>query len=446
VDDLRPDLGSYLGREVGTPHMDRLAASGLRFTSAWCQQALCNPSRASFLTGCRPLTTGVTDLKTHFREALPNVPTLPQWFKEHGYHTRAIGKIEHGNLVDEVSWSVPNVRPNRSLVYALPENKAINRPRQKGPPTENADVPDSAYRDGVVADLAVAAIADPPAAPFFLALGFHKPHLPFAAPSRYWDLHPPEAVALASNPYAPEGAPAVALHEWRELRAYLGVPQKGPLSEDLSRELIRGYRACVSYVDAQVGRVLDALEANGLADETLVVLFGDHGYYLGEHGLWAKMGLFDDAMAVPLIVRAPGGPAGRATDALVELVDLYPTLAELCGLPLPDHLEGTSFAPLVTDDPARPWKRAAFGVHTHGTTLGQTLRTPRYRLNRWSVGAGAPGTPSAPETFELYDHRVDPGENRNMVFEETLSQVREELMALQAAGWRQALPVESEAR
>ncbi len=475
VDDLRPDLGCYASQgspaTVSTPHMDRLAAGGLRFTSAWCQQALCNPSRASFLTGCRPLTTGVTDLKTHFRSALPQVKTLPEWFKDHGYHTQAIGKLEHGNLLDERSWSVGNARPDRSLIYALAENKEINRPRQKGPPTENADVPDNAYRDGVVADLALEALAQlgrggpgarsGPAAsatgqvgaesvskpPFFLALGFHKPHLPFAAPQRYWDQHPEESITLASNPTAPSGAPSVALHQGAELRNYLGVPATGPLPDELARRLVRGYRACVSFVDAQVGRVLEALESNGLAQNTLVVLFGDHGYYLGEHGLWAKMGLFDEAMAVPLILRVPGGRAGQTSDALVELVDLYPTLAELCGLPLPGHLEGLSFAPLLAPPGAgeagaeRPGKSATFGVHTHGTVLGRSLRTSRYRLNRWTLGqTGAGGGGPAPDTYELYDHAVDPGENRNMALDQEHGELRRALLELGEAGWRQALP------
>ena len=474
IDDLRPDLGCYRPQgapsTVVTPNLDSLAAEGVRFTSAWCQQALCNPSRASFLTGCRPLTTGVTDLKTHFRSALPDVKTLPEWFKDNGYHTRAIGKLEHGNLLDERSWSVPNERPERSLIYALEENKALNRPRQKGPPTENADVPDNAYRDGVVTELALAALAQAgreadggqgarTPRPFFLALGYHKPHLPFAAPRRYWDLHPPESITLAPNPTAPLGAPPVALHDGAELRRYQGVPAAGPLPDEMARELVRGYRACVSFVDAQIGRVLAALEDAALADNTLVVVFGDHGYYLGEHGLWAKMGLFDDAMAVPLILRLPAGPQGETRDALVELVDLYPTLAELCGLPLPDHLEGLSFAPLLTpqlapqDAPPVPsaaaWKRASFGVHAHGEVLGRTLRTPRYRLNRWSLGqegAGPGGQLAAPDIYELYDHSVDPGENRNLALEGQPAELRRKLLELDTGGWRQALPAGSAAR
>ncbi|TDJ68875.1 MAG: iduronate sulfatase [Planctomycetota bacterium] len=435
VDDLRSELGCFGAERALTPNIDALARAGVRFERAYCQQALCNPSRASLLTGCRPMTTRVAGLDEHFRRALPDVVTLPQYFKQNGYRAISLGKIFHGNLLDPESWSEPEYLADRKSIYALPENIALNRPRKKGPPVESADVTDDAYRDGQVAQRAVEMLRGMNGEPFFLAVGFHKPHLPFAAPKRYWDLYAPDTIALAPNPDPPAGAPPFAIHPWIELRRYLGVPSEGPLDERTARELIHGYLACVSYVDAQVGKVLAELERLELARDTIVVLWSDHGWYLGEHGMWAKMGNFEEALRAPVILRAPGARAGAASRGLVELVDLYPTLCELTGLTPPPHLEGTSFAPLLAE-PDRPWKRAVFSQHPASLDImGYSVRTDRWRFTSWRRASDG-----AELARELYDHDADPFENVNLAEREDYAATVAGLGSQLDGGWRAAVP------
>jgi iduronate 2-sulfatase len=486
VDDLRPDLGCY-DRPVHTPHIDRLASRGVVFTRAYCQQALCNPSRASFMTGLRPDSTGVHDLVTHFRRKVPSVTTLPQHFRSSGYHAQAIGKIYHpafrgfgigSDLGDPPSWSEPawlgGPRYYYSPMGVRLAQQAYRDALRRGPvgapnwvaeaialqsaraasgnpepaeddwtrvnvrvlATEAPEVPDAVLYDGQVAERAIAALnayADPASdrTPFFLAVGFLKPHLPFVAPRKYWERYDADTIDVAANPDPPEGAPRVALAiPMDELRdtypkdsnftsASRGgnaptetydLPKQGALSTAQQRQLRHGYYACVSFIDEQIGRILDELQRLGMDQSTIVVVLGDHGFSLGEHGLWGKLTNFEVATRVPLIISMPGraGNGGRS-DGLVELVDVYPTLCEAAGLSRPTHLEGSSFDYLL-DAPRKPGKAAVFSQHPRPGVMGYSVRTDRYRLTRWKSTSGE----GPDEELELYDHWHDAAESVNL--------------------------------
>jgi iduronate 2-sulfatase len=448
VDDLRNELGCYGVQGIHSPNIDRLAARGTAFDRAYCQQAVCSPSRTSLLTGCRPDTTKVYDLEKHFRKELPDVVTLPQHFKNHGYFTRSVGKIYHGGLDDKPSWSEPPAKAGRPA-YQLKENQDLVARKAaaaagktfvtssarsnatKGPAYECADVPDNAYSDGAIADAAIEMLREAKDKPFFLAVGFLKPHLPFVAPKKYWDLYRRDEIPMAANPFAPKDAPKFALTDWGELRAYEGIPKAGALTEEQARTLKHGYYACVSYMDAQLGRVLEELDRLGLREQTVIVLWGDHGWKLGEHGAWCKHTNFENDTHAPLVCSAPGQKApGRHTKALVEFVDIYPSLCELAGLPLPAHLEGTSFVPLL-NAPDQPWKKAAFSQYPRGGgVMGYSMRTDRYRLTRW---LNRDGTEAA---RELYDHLTDPQENVNIAERLENRALVDELTRQMQAGWQ----------
>jgi len=445
VDDLRPELGCYGTPIIKSPHIDALARTGTIFDRAYCQQAVCGPSRTSLLTGCRPDTTKTYDLQTHFRLHLPGAVTLPQYFKEQGYHTQSLGKIYHDFLDDLPSWSVRSWAPQDQM-YGKPENQAALKRRKEqeksGVPAfglawEDPDVPDNALRDGMLADRAIKVLGQVKDKPFFLAVGFYRPHLPFVAPKEYFDLYRPKDLQLASNPYPPNGVPPIALTDSLELRFYSDIPNQGAVSNQKAHELIHGYYATVSYVDAQIGRVLAELDRLGLRERTVVVLLGDHGWQLGEHGLWCKHTNFEVAARAPLIFNMPGqANRGVATDALVEFVDIYPTLVDLCGLPMPKGLEGTSLVP-VMNAPDQPWKRAAFSQYPRGEAMGNSMRTDRYRYTEWTK----PGEP--PIGVELYDHEEDPNENVNLAgqskYKDLISQLSDQLHA----GWREAMPTDA---
>ncbi|MGI9429985.1 MAG: sulfatase, partial [Bythopirellula sp.] len=334
VDDLRPALGCYGDHVAITPNIDRLASRGTVFNRAYCQQAVCSPSRLSLLTGRRPDTIRVWDLATHFRDAIPDVVTLPQHFKNHGYHTQSVGKIFHGSgkpAKDPPSWSVDpqydSVRDPK-LRYALSEN--LQGKGLKRSAAEAADVADNVYIDGIVCEAAVQALAEfkrmydglpspskqagtdskarpTKGQPFFLAVGFHKPHLPFCAPQKYWDLYERAIIPLPANDEHPQAAPELATRSWQELEGYTDIPNEGNLTIEKARELRHGYYACVSYVDTLVGRLLDELTKLELAEHTVVVLWGDHGYHLGEQGLWTKANNYELSTRVPLIISVPEG-------------------------------------------------------------------------------------------------------------------------------------------
>jgi iduronate 2-sulfatase len=448
VDDLKPLLGSYGAPTIRTPNVDRLAARGVRFERAFCNQAVCAPSRNALMTGLRSTSLGIYDLATNFRVAAPAAVTVAQYFQQQGWRTEALGKIMHrghGNREDAASWSVPHWAP-RGGNYAAesslaaqakkgkshprgPDAKAKGEPGDpgyqpadvKGPAVESPDVPDDAYPDGKIAAEAIQrlrAAKARPAEPFFLAVGFIKPHLPFSAPKKYWDWYDRNSLPLAPVQAAPEGAPIYAPTAWGELRAYTDIPPSGPLSADQQRELIHGYHAAVSYMDAQLGRVLDELDRLDLARNTIVVFWGDHGWHLGDHGQWCKHSNYEEAVRIPIIVSAPDGNArGVASRALVETVDIFPTLAELAGLPvpkLPQTLDGRSFAATVRDGRA-PTKEAVFHVYPRtrpgvGAVLGRAVRTERYRLVEWKQ----PGADPASAELELYDYVADPLERKNL--------------------------------
>lgn len=467
VDDLRPEFGAYGSELVKTPNLDRIAKAGITFQRAYCQQAVCSPSRSSLLTGARPDTTKVYDLETHFRKALPDVVTLPQLFKDNGYFVQGMGKLYHGSLDDPRSWSTPwSSAKTGHGTYGRPENIEAVKARQaevkakgkgqgggrkknqvKGVAFESSEVPDNTFHDGALADMAVETLRGLAAKdqPFWLGVGFIRPHLPFVAPKKYWDLYDPAKIQLAPNPQPPTGAPPYALTNGGELRTYQGIPKQGPVPDDIARQLKHGYYAAISYMDAQLGRVLDELDRLGLREKTIIVLWGDHGWKLGEHGSWCKHSTVENDTNAPLLVSVPGlKTAGQRTQALVEFVDIYPSLAELCGLPRPAHLEGTSFVP-VLQDPKRAWKTAAFSQYPRGAgdaggqaVMGYSMRTDRYRLTRWVERQN----PSKVTAVELYDHQNDPQENTNLAADPKLAEVLAQLTTQWEKGWRGATPVQ----
>jgi arylsulfatase A-like enzyme len=445
VDDLRPELGCYGHRQILSPNIDKLAASGMLFERAYCQQAVCAPSRASLMTGCRPDSTKVTDLKTPLPTVRPDLLTLDHNFKEHGYTTISLGKIfHHAENDDSVGWSEPPWRPEHGEFpwFVLPENKMpttgteANPPKGKrGPPVEAADVDDDAYPDGQTATRAVEYLQKLKDAdkPFFLAVGFVKPHLPFACPKKYWDLYDRNKIELPDDMRPPKDGPKVALTNWPELRQYRGMPKQGPLTDAQAKELVHGYYACVSQSDALVGKVLAELDRLGLRDNTIVILWGDHGWHLGEHSLWTKHTNFEIATHAPLMISGPGIKPNQRTSALVEFVDVYPSLCELTGLPLPKQLEGSSFVPLLSD-PTRSWKTAAFSQFPHEGRMGRTVTDGRYRFTLW------PAKGNAPEELELYDHQTDPQEDVNLAGHADQAETVKRMTALLTDGWRAAKP------
>lgn len=421
VDDLKPTLGCFGDSVAVTPNIDALAKRGVRFDRAYCNQAVCSPSRNSLMTGLRPQTIGVYDLPTHFRDAVPDAVTVSQYFKNHGYHSAGIGKIYHtghGNKDDAKSWSIPAWRPKKAA-YVDPKNIAMfhidSRGKRRGPATESADVPDETYGDGLIAKEAIRRLESSqsrPDQPFFLAVGFLKPHLPFIAPKRYWDLYDKNKLPMPKVDSAPSEAPDYAKTRFGELRNYSDMPKKGEIDPATTRHLIHGYYAATSYIDAQIGRVLGALRRLKLADDTIVVLWGDHGWHLGDHGMWCKHTNYEQAARIPVIVTSPDGVRDKSTETMIETVDIYPTLCELAGLPAPQGLDGTSFAGVIrgSDSKARDF---VTHVYPRGGRLGRAIRNSRYRMVEWKI----PGAPPETAEIELYDYQVDPLETRNIAGE-----------------------------
>jgi choline-sulfatase len=420
VDDLRPEINASGSKVIRTPNLDRIAARGTTFDRAYCQQAVCSPSRSSLMTGRRPDATRVWDLETHFRKALPDAVTVAQFFKEHGYHSQGMGKIFHGGFDDAPSWSVPWTTP-KAPAYASAEALKLQAAnvdqsgRARGPAFESADVPDDTYTDGKVARLAAATLTTlkQKGQPFFLAVGMAKPHLPFVAPKKYWDLYDPQAIYVPAYQKLPAGAPAFVGHNNSELGSYAGMPKRGPVDEATARQLRHGYYAAISYMDAQVGLLLDALDKEGLAENTVVILWGDHGWQLGEHGLWHKHTNFELAARAPLLISVPGQKApGRKSLSLVEFIDIYPTLADVCGLPKPKDVEGVSLKPLL-DDPTvrvRPVAISQYPRSDAGQSLmGYSIRDDRWRLTLWRNRAN-----NTIHATELYDEVNDPHETKNV--------------------------------
>jgi iduronate 2-sulfatase len=445
ADDLRPELGCY-GSAAKTPNLDALAKRGMRFDRAYCQQAVCNPSRSSFLTGRRPDSLHLWNNGTHFREKNPDVLTLPSWFQSQGYTTRCVGKIFHNwhtaEKGDRRSWSadeflhyanhgddLPQVRG------ALPENqtKLVTWPYGNTLTTECRDVPDDAYYDGRVAVEAVKQLGQLKDQPFFLAVGFWKPHAPFNAPKRYWDQYQRDKLP-SLNSARPKNEVAWAFHDSREI---LGLPPKNqtPTAEQ-SAEMRHGYFANITYMDAMLGKVVDALQANQLAENTVIVFFSDHGYQIGEHSLWGKTSCFENDARVPLLIVPPAGFKSGSTDSLVELIDLFPTLSELCGLPIPKGLDGVSLVPILKD-PTHRLKPVALSQHPRPAyfdrtptktpeAMGYSVRSATHRYTEWRAW-----TDGKLLGAELYNHRTDYAELNNVLAEpseaDTLKALKREL-------------------
>ncbi len=453
VDDMRCDLGCYGVSHVKSPNIDRLAASGVMFQRAYCQQAVCNPSRVSLLTGMRPDSTKVWDLVTEMRTVIPDVVTLPQYFRHQGYRAVAYGKLFHNPFPDVASWDEPTHNAQDVIGYS-PANqqrlaeyrkamRADGKPqaaitKMRGPATEIQEQPDEKNFDGKQTSDAIAKMNELAAGktPFFLAVGFIRPHLPFITPKKYWDLYHRDRIPLATNGYLPKGAPAVAFGDrsfggFYELRGYLDYadapsPFERPLTEPQQRELKHGYYASVSFVDAQIGRLLDELDRLSLSQKTIVVLWSDHGWKLGEHGGWCKQTVYEIDTRSPLIIRAPEANAnGNACHSLVEFVDIYPTVCELAGLQLPAHLEGKSLVPLLNDSQAKV-KDSAFSQfprkHEGKDYMGYAMRTDRHRYVQWLDAVSGEVIAE-----ELYDHQTDPEENENIALRDEHRELQNKL-------------------
>lgn len=440
VDDLRISLGTYGDPLAKTPHLDRFAAGARQFNRAYTMQAVCGPARTAVLTGRLPDQNRSWHNRNLFRSTNPETVTLPQLFKQHGYHTESMGKIFSGDEreLDPISWSGPEIlRQDGWKNYVLPRSEGAG----KQAPYEAADVPDDGYPDGKLANLAIATLGRLQQAgkPFFLAVGFFKPHLPFNAPKRYWDLHDPAKFNLPGEPERVQGAPAVAYHPHRELGGYTGMPKDERLEAVQTRTLRHGYYACVSYTDAQIGKVLAELARLGLERNTIVVVWGDHGYALGDAGRWCKGTNWELDTRVPLFIRTPGlARPGVATNALVEYVDVYPTLAELAALPAPSTLAGRSLAPLLRDpgQPGREFALSQFSRPFHAgppEAMGYSIRTATHRYTRWVKWPERTTT-----TEELYDYTAagsaEPRwatfvERRNVLDDPAYAAVRDALRA-----------------
>ncbi len=442
IDDLRPQLGCYGNSTMVTPNMDTLAAAGTLFERAYCQIAVCGASRASLMSGLRPTPARFKTYLDRVTEQAPGVTTLPMYLRQSGYHTISNGKIYHHRDDDIHAWSEEPWFVGAALggehKWLRPENINIHQANQKryeetgerknsrGPAFEWADAPDDLYPDDAVTTKSIEDLQrlKKMDKPFFLGVGYVRPHLPFNAPKRFWDMYDRDRIKIPDNYFTPKGAPDVALHNFGELRSYHDIPHTGAVSDETARNLIHGYYACVSFVDYEIGRLLKALDDLELRDNTIIILWGDHGWQLGEHAMWCKHCNFETSTHVPMLISAPGFKANNRTDALVEFVDIYPSLAELAGLPTPDHCQGTSFAPLMRNADL-PWKSAAFSRWNHGWSI----RTDRYRYTEWRTN----GTVT---DRMLYDHQTDADENVNISEHADNAVLVERLSIMLNRGWK----------
>ncbi|CAD5293187.1 MULTISPECIES: sulfatase [unclassified Imperialibacter] len=402
VDDLRPELGCYGHPLVQSPNMDQLAGEGVLFKNAFCNIPVCGASRASFLTGLRPMQNRFLTYLTYAQDDAPGAISLPQYFKDNGYTTVSNGKVFHNEDDHAAAWDI-NWRPNDLLDYQTEANSGTDL-ANRGRPYERGNVPDSVYNDAKIAAKSIIDLKALAAAgkPFFMAVGFLKPHLPFNAPEKYWQLYDGK-VSLPDNNYVPTGAPARSVHNSGELRNYAEVPKEGPVSDSLALTLIQGYYASVSYVDAQIGRVLDELKALGLDEKTHIVLIGDHGYNLLEHTMWCKHCNYRNSLRSTMIWKSPKVKAGSISNAIVEYVDIFPTLADLSGLPKPTQLQGESLANELAAPSTSP---AGFAISRW--TNGYTITTPDYAYTEWVNDS------LQWQDEMLYDHRSDLEENENI--------------------------------
>ncbi|QGY46766.1 sulfatase-like hydrolase/transferase [Maribellus comscasis] len=456
VDDLRTELGCYGNTQIKSPNIDKLASEGLAFNRAYCQQPICMASRASLMSGLRPDTLQIYNCLS-LEEDAPGILTIDQHFENNGYKIWAAGKIYHHGTDYEVQFgdayhTVKTEQIGRGylsedaikIVKEYEEWYQKNRNQSgggRGPAFEWPDVPDNAYEDGKMTDMAIKKLADFKSAdgPFFMAVGYKKPHLPFNAPKKYWELYDAGEIDAADNPYHPENVSRFFNYNFGELRNYSGIPKGATAFNDtLNKTLKHGYYACISYIDAQIGRLLDGLKENGLEKNTIVILWGDHGWKLGEHGMWCKHTQFHIDNHVPLLLKVPGQTAAK-TDALVEFVDIFPSLCELAGLEKPGHLQGTSFAPLV-QTPDKKWKEAALSywpvsnrTDPEKVVMGYTVQTDRYRYTEWI-------RKSTGELLarDLFDHHTDPQENNSIANDPENEELMQNLSRLlnKGKGWK----------
>lgn len=491
VDDLRPQLGCYGNKEIKTPNFDRLAKKCVVFEHAYTQMATCNPSRATLMSGYRPDThkayfSRAPDAEL-FRQNMPDAITLAHHFKNNGYHTEGYGKIFHGRFCDPPAWSVPyafggagkladiediqkyegKIREEQKerylgiarrekllteedvTTYMNAENKEklskrLKKLFRRGPSWIMHDVPDICLSDARLAQCGVRALRKlaKQKTKFFLAVGFRKPHLKFEAPKKYYDMYPPSSITLPKNMYYPKNSPEIARTSWGEMKSYLDIDRKWKsVPKYKALELRRGYYACVSYIDAQLGRLLDELERQKLTDNTIIILWGDHGWKLGEHNMWSKHTCWEIDTNAPLMMGVPGMKhAGKKSKALVEFADIYSTLSDACGLVIPKGLHGVSFMP-VLEDPARKWKKAALSQFhrkdpkTKKSCMGYTITDGRYRYTEWQEQ----GTKKLLYK-ELYDHKNDPDENVSVHDEKQYQAVIRNLSKLLNGGWQACLP------
>ena len=433
VDDLKPALGCYGDAMAKTPNIDRLAARGMRFDLAYCNQAVCAPSRFTLMLGSHSTSTGLYGLGSHLRKKWPDAVTMPQHFAKHGgYVTQSIGKvfhIGHGNEGDPLSFSVPHFK-DKVIEYldpasthggqltreeALFTNQKLDQIRSlpRGAVFESPEADDVEYADGRVAAETIKRLQTA-SKPFFIAAGFVRPHLPFSAPRKYWDMHDPAKLPMPTFEKLPADSPKVAHKRGGEIAAYDPVPERDDVKFDpeLQRRLIHGYYAATSYVDAQIGKVIDEIDRRGLADNTIIVLWGDHGFHLGDHGIWTKHTNYEQANRIPLLVIVPGvTKPGSSTRQLAESVDIFPTLAELAALPAPagpQPIDGRSLVP-VLKDPATRVRDHAYHCYPK-QKMGRAIRTERYRFVEWKKVGATPDTAD----LELYDYTADPQETQNL--------------------------------
>lgn len=483
IDDLRPTLGAYGDSIVISPNIDQLASEGMTFRQTFSQVAVCAPSRASLMTGVRPDSTRVWHLGDKFREINPDAVTMPQYFSKFGYHTVNLGKIFHNYMPDSVSWDEPDLRPARYLrpdwlardgetFYISEEvqrSQVVKRDSllklrpiryadgwNTGPAWEAADVHDTMYYDGAQNELTKKTLTRlaKMEQPFYMGLGYFRPHLPFAVPKKYWDLYDPQEIPLADNPNVPENIPGYTLNSMYELRHYDGFSHIGHpessfrMPEDTTRILRHGYYASVSYVDALLGDLITHMKDIGIYDNTIIILWGDHGWKLGDHNSWGKMTNYNIDLQVPMIIRYPDQEnRGAKTFEITELIDMFPSLCEIAGIDVPDYLQGRSFLPLIKD-PQRPWKKAAFSqFHRRPKEaadgkrcMGYSINTKEYHYIEWYTWDPETGTRGEIKSKELFDRLKDPHETTNIANDITQAQIVEELSQSLEAGWQEALP------
>ena len=473
IDDLKPLLSNYGHPEMHTPNFDRLAKMGVTFTHAYVQQAVCGPSRASVMTGTPPDRTRVWDLHTNFRESSnPPLISMPEYLINNGYETTAIGKIYHKSSAspghDGKSWSIPHIIPeDYDPKYGTPAYSMYQDPETKSkmkkieeelkasgvkrglrtkvlkrlkPSTEMLDVSDEAYQDGIYTKEAIKRMRNLAKGdkPFFLGVGFQRPHLPFVAPKKYWDMYDRDEIKISPQQSYSKGTPRVAYHSYGELRSYTDIPNKFepnvPLPVEKQKELIHGYMAATSYIDAQLGKLLDEYEKLGLDKNTIIVLWGDHGYHLGDHTLWCKHSNFEQATGIPFMFAGPGIAKNVKVDHPVELLDLFPTVFDLVGVPQSSQTEGISLVPLLDNDPKTTVSKdyAISQYHRRNTIEGYSIRTDRYRYTEWHDNKYRSYNPYDEKNImatELYDYSTDPLESKNLIDDPTYSSIKQKMKA-----------------